>query len=300
MNPTKLKIINSAMRLFSEKGFKITSVQEIADDCGIAKGMVYKFFESKDALFLEIYENCFRLLKEQSELIKIDMSLTPKEKLQQEIMFILHFFLEKKYILLKLGKHESNEVNQRIFQVRSWLFNWRKECLLRAYGEDIGENIWDVVVIYRGLLREYQYLIIEEDTCFLPVEEVAKFLVGNMDAIVKNIIETKPTPILKESLFKEDLNENLHTQYSCTTLNEIFDTMLLTLKTLPNNSYRVESKNSILLLRDEITQEQPRWFLIYALLLYLENEDLLVGLVKQITQHVRAFEKLSINNNKTS
>lgn len=39
MNPIKRKIIDSATKVFSEKGFYSTSVQEIVEDCGIAKGM---------------------------------------------------------------------------------------------------------------------------------------------------------------------------------------------------------------------------------------------------------------------
>jgi len=42
-------------RVFSEKGFKRTSVANITNLAGIAVGSFYKYYPSKDQLFLEIY-----------------------------------------------------------------------------------------------------------------------------------------------------------------------------------------------------------------------------------------------------
>ena len=44
-------ILDVAMRLFSQYGYKRTSVDDIALGAGIAKGTIYVYFESKEALF---------------------------------------------------------------------------------------------------------------------------------------------------------------------------------------------------------------------------------------------------------
>ncbi|MGC8767086.1 MAG: TetR/AcrR family transcriptional regulator [Brevinematia bacterium] len=50
----KDKIISSAIKLFSEKGFDGTSVDEIAKDCGVNKAMIYYYFSSKEGLLNSI------------------------------------------------------------------------------------------------------------------------------------------------------------------------------------------------------------------------------------------------------
>ncbi len=48
------KMLRSARRLFAQKGLKKTSLEEITTSVGIAKSTFYLFFESKEALFLDV------------------------------------------------------------------------------------------------------------------------------------------------------------------------------------------------------------------------------------------------------
>ena len=41
------KLLNTALRLFTEKGIKKTSIQDIVHDAGIAKGTFYLYFKDK-------------------------------------------------------------------------------------------------------------------------------------------------------------------------------------------------------------------------------------------------------------
>ena len=47
----KETIIESAIKLFSTKGFEGTSVREIASDAGVNVAMINYYFESKEKLF---------------------------------------------------------------------------------------------------------------------------------------------------------------------------------------------------------------------------------------------------------
>ena len=40
-------LLTSAFELFTEKGFKETSIQEIVDNAGVAKGTFYLYFKDK-------------------------------------------------------------------------------------------------------------------------------------------------------------------------------------------------------------------------------------------------------------
>ena len=45
------EIIAAAMRLWSERGFAATRLEDVAAGAGIAKGTIYRYFPSKEALF---------------------------------------------------------------------------------------------------------------------------------------------------------------------------------------------------------------------------------------------------------
>ena len=48
-------ILDAAFTLFIEKGYLDAKIIDIADAAGIGKGTVYEYFESKDAIFLELF-----------------------------------------------------------------------------------------------------------------------------------------------------------------------------------------------------------------------------------------------------
>ncbi|WP_456433244.1 TetR/AcrR family transcriptional regulator [Nitratifractor sp.] len=49
-HPTRQKILESALRLFSEKGYKATTVRDIAADVGIRAGAIYNHFKNKEEI----------------------------------------------------------------------------------------------------------------------------------------------------------------------------------------------------------------------------------------------------------
>lgn len=62
------EIIHAAKKLIIEKGYRKTSVQDITDEAGIAKGSFYTYFKSKDylmeTLLIEKLENRSGTVKE--------------------------------------------------------------------------------------------------------------------------------------------------------------------------------------------------------------------------------------------
>lgn len=49
---TRKAIVNSAVQLFSEKGFDKTSIEDIAKNAGIGKATVYTYFATKNDIFI--------------------------------------------------------------------------------------------------------------------------------------------------------------------------------------------------------------------------------------------------------
>ena len=53
---TRARILESAIKLFSTRGFGAASVDDICEEAGISKGAFYHHFESKQALFLALLD----------------------------------------------------------------------------------------------------------------------------------------------------------------------------------------------------------------------------------------------------
>ncbi|MDP1714735.1 MAG: TetR/AcrR family transcriptional regulator [Anaerolineales bacterium] len=53
---TRSRIIESAIKLFSSRGYNAASVDDICTDAGISKGAFYHHFESKQSLFLALLD----------------------------------------------------------------------------------------------------------------------------------------------------------------------------------------------------------------------------------------------------
>jgi len=63
MNKTKRKIFETSMKLFAEKGYDATSIEEITATVGVAKGTLYYHFSSKEEIFQFLVEEGVKLLK---------------------------------------------------------------------------------------------------------------------------------------------------------------------------------------------------------------------------------------------
>jgi AcrR family transcriptional regulator len=61
---TRKRILDSAMRLFADKGYEATGVAEICTVAEASKGAFYHHFPSKQAIFLELFRDWLRQLDE--------------------------------------------------------------------------------------------------------------------------------------------------------------------------------------------------------------------------------------------
>ena len=63
MNKTKRKIFETSMKLFAEKGYDATSIEDITATVGVAKGTLYYHFNSKEEIFDFLLEEGIKLLQ---------------------------------------------------------------------------------------------------------------------------------------------------------------------------------------------------------------------------------------------
>lgn len=56
---SKKKIMDTAFELFAERGYYQTSIAEVAAKAQVSKGLIYNYFESKEALLLALVQKSF-------------------------------------------------------------------------------------------------------------------------------------------------------------------------------------------------------------------------------------------------
>lgn len=109
MNKTKRKIFETSMKLFAEKGYDATSVEEITSKVGVAKGTLYYHFNSKEEIFNFLVEEGMKLLINSIE-IKISKCDNTLDKIKAVSLIQLKAVLKYENLLtIVLSQTWGNE-----------------------------------------------------------------------------------------------------------------------------------------------------------------------------------------------
>jgi TetR/AcrR family transcriptional regulator len=119
MNKTKNLIFESAIKIFSESGYRGATMDEIAANAGLAKGTLYYNFASKEEIFNFIVEEGIQIL--QNQVIEVqDMNIGPIEKLIKickiQLTFLYGYTNFFKVVMSQLWGTENrqNELREKI------------------------------------------------------------------------------------------------------------------------------------------------------------------------------------------
>lgn len=124
MNKTKRKIFETSMKLFAEKGYEATSVEEITAIVGVAKGTLYYHFNSKEEIFNFLVEEGMKLLKN-SIAIKTSKVNSYIDKLRAIILIQIKVIVKyENLITIVLSQIWGNE--ERHERCRGYVFDYVK------------------------------------------------------------------------------------------------------------------------------------------------------------------------------
>ena len=117
MNRTKRKIFNTAIKLFAEKGYDNSSVEDITAIAGVAKGSLYYHFSKKEDIFDMLLREGMKLLRNSVE-IKTRKCKTAKEKIEAIILIEIKVMVKYEYFLNIVlsqiwGEEEKNKKCKR-------------------------------------------------------------------------------------------------------------------------------------------------------------------------------------------
>ena len=84
----KRQILDAAVRVFARQGFHTCRVSDIADEAGVAYGLVYHYFKSKDQMLNELFAERWSLLLQ--AIAEVDgKDVSGREKLDTVARFII-------------------------------------------------------------------------------------------------------------------------------------------------------------------------------------------------------------------
>lgn len=175
INEKKQRLLDTAFSLFTDKGIKNTSIQDIVDNANVAKGTFYLYFKDK-------YELQNILITTKSEKLFNDaLNALHKNYIQNfsdQIIFIINYIIDefkKKPLLLKF-----------ISKNLSWgIYN---KSLIKIYEK--GEN--NETSFYNLFLKG-----VKENNIKLENPEVTLFMIIELvsSTCFSSILEKRPLPI---------------------------------------------------------------------------------------------------------
>ena len=100
------KILDAALELFRERGFAETTMREVAARAGVATGLAYYYFKSKDAIVLAFYQRAQEELAADLEAAQADRRLAVRLRALIEAKF--RYFKPNRRFLGALMAHAAD------------------------------------------------------------------------------------------------------------------------------------------------------------------------------------------------
>lgn len=113
----KQQLLDAAAVLFSSKGYANTRIADIASAAGVAKGLVYWYFPTKEELFAELVRS-MRLQLRRAQAAAMDASADPLTRIRQGTEASVAFMAEHRaYFALLDVERSHDEVGSELTDV---------------------------------------------------------------------------------------------------------------------------------------------------------------------------------------
>ncbi|QGH36321.1 TetR family transcriptional regulator [Gracilibacillus salitolerans] len=198
MDIKKKRMIEVSLKLFSEKGFHSTSIQEIADRSDVSKGAFYLHFESKDDLLVEIFKYYSETVLQKINKIQHDTS-NPFDQFTKQIEAFLRLFKEhREYLMMHFRDniHLGERMDDLIFNLHKQSYDWMEDRIINIYGEEVKCYLVDIIIQIDGMISGYFKWIAIHDLTFDP-GQLAAYITKNIDVLVRSILTASAPPFFQ-------------------------------------------------------------------------------------------------------
>jgi len=292
VNDKKRLILDTAIKCFANKGYHATSIQEIADTAGIAKGSLYFYFKSKEHLLISIFEHGFTEFMTKMQAIAGDSDIEPRERLIRLTEVQFEQFVENHDFIMMLFKehalHINEDMKQFLFGLRAQTIETYRSHILAIYGEEARPYMLDGASLFSGLNHEYsQYVLFAPES--LDFRKLAEFLADRLDDVMFSMIAKRPEPILSEAKIEQFAEKAK--MFSFKKARTVYDEISLLRKLIEGlqleSAQREDLLSSIQVLEAEFDKPNPQKVIVKGMLAVLksckEKE------IRQVLQHIEAY-----------
>ncbi|MFQ5513800.1 MAG: TetR/AcrR family transcriptional regulator [Myxococcota bacterium] len=92
---SRRRILESARKIFFREGFEAANLDDVAADAGVAKGTIYRYFESKAELYVAVLaQNADAFVERMQQ--TIDASLAPDEQVRRIGLFYFRHYCDNR------------------------------------------------------------------------------------------------------------------------------------------------------------------------------------------------------------
>ncbi|HEY4553399.1 MAG TPA: TetR/AcrR family transcriptional regulator, partial [Bacillaceae bacterium] len=155
MNPRKKQIIHAAHRLFVEKGFTSTSIQDILDEARISKGTFYNHFTSKNECLMAIIESVSEEADQQRREIALGKRRDDLEVFAAQIAVRMKVNREHNLVALFESVLYSKDEELKAFVKKQHMFEvqWTAERITEIFGPSSRRYALDQAVMLLGMIH---------------------------------------------------------------------------------------------------------------------------------------------------
>ncbi|MGE8206563.1 TetR/AcrR family transcriptional regulator [Heyndrickxia sp. NPDC080065] len=211
MKQRRKEMIECAIKLFAEKGYQSTSVQDIVSEYGISKGAFYNYFSSKEELLLAIFQYYYEIIDQRMQKIQKE-KLPPREIMKKQIIGQFEFFVEHRDFIVMYFREQNQSINKELRQyLESQTIEAMKNTernLFSIYGEKIRPYICDMILTCEGIKSSYIKITVF-DGFTIDIKLLSEFIMKRVDDMVRGFLEGHEEPILKGSKIDQFLSKTM-------------------------------------------------------------------------------------------
>lgn len=259
MNDRKRQVLLTAQRLFIDKGFTNTSVQDILEGSCISKGTFYNYFSSKNECLMAIVEHARNEAFVRRRELLMGRDLSEKNILAEQILVRIHVNREQNLLPIYESVFHSGDNDLRTFIKTMFLaeFSWLTERFVDVYGKEVAPYAADCAVMMFGMMHQLMHVWSAVSTEEIDTSKLVNFLIRRIDSIILGMISTKDTFLNEDVLFK--LSGDAEKQIE--TKEQLLERLTGFLELLGDDA-QPAGKQYVQFLVDELRSECPRVFVL--------------------------------------
>lgn len=259
MNERKRQVLLTAQRLFIEKGFNATSIQDILDAAKISKGTFYNYFASKNECLMAILEQAHIESTIRRRELLIGHDLSDKTILAEQISVRLVVNREHNLLPIYEAVFYSGDEDLRAFIRKHHLIElrWITKRLIDVYGEQATPCAVDGTIILVGMIQHYLQFCANSCKQDFNAGKIVSFCIRRLDSIMQGMIEADDHFVGNE--IWEDFEHQ--TDNKVTIKQRLIEQLTGFLQHLTDETRKKEIQYTQFLL-DEMKTERPRLFIL--------------------------------------